>query len=84
MTAWLAVFAAAFTWVGLKSFQQLSVMHHRLGAIWPVSLGMACTEFFVVVNIARGDPWVILPLWLGGALGCTVSMVAHKRWRERS
>lgn len=84
MTAWLAVFAASFALVGIKAAQQLNVMHHRLGAIWPTGLAFAVAEFAVVVRVAKGEPWVILPLWLGGALGCTVSMVLHKRLRERS
>lgn len=83
MTAWFAVFAASFLLVAVKAAQQLNVVHHRLLAIWPTGFVFACAEFAVVVRVAKGDPWVILPLWLGGALGCTASMIAHKRWRER-
>lgn len=81
----LALAAATFAHVSLKAAQQLNVVHHRLWWVPPTSLLLAAVEVYVVVRVAASG-WglgVVLPMALGGASGCMLVMVAHKRIRER-
>ena len=80
---YLLAFAASFVFVLLKAMQQLNVVHHQLWWVMPTSMSMAVCEVFVVANVAHlGWGWIVLPVGLGGGLGCVVAMVAHKRVRE--
>lgn len=76
-------FAAAFLFVALKAFQQLSVVHHRVWWVVPTSMLMAVCEVFVVAKVAAsGWGWIVLPIGLGSGLGCLVAMFIHKGLRE--
>jgi hypothetical protein len=75
-------FAASFVFVLLKAFQQLNVVHHQVWWIMPVSFGMATCEVMVVANVATaGWGWIVLPIGLGGGLGCLSAMWLHRRFR---
>ncbi len=85
MVTALALFCATFLHIALKACQQLNVIHHRLWWVPPVSLALAAVEVYVVVQVASSG-WgfdVVLPMAAGGASGCMLMMVAHKRVRER-
>lgn len=71
--------------IGLKSTQQLNVMHHRVWWVPPTSLCLASVEVYVVARVARSG-WgleVVLPVALGGATGCILAMEWHRRARKR-
>lgn len=88
---YLSAFAVSFLYVALKSFQQLNVMHHKILWVWPVSLGMGLCEVFLVGTIAVtavSEGWLEMSflgvsLGLGGAVGATLSMILHKKIREK-
>ncbi len=79
-TAWLLVFIASFAFIGLKAAQQRAVAWQVYWVVPLVGAGLAAVEFYVIVVIAQGEPWVILPLWLGGSSGCLCSMWLTRRW----
>ena len=85
-------FLASFTYVALKAFQQLNVMHHRIGWIIPISYGMAICEFLLVGFIAIASIHavsdfekiiLVFQIGTGGAVGAIVSMILHKRMRGK-
>lgn len=83
VTPWIAVFAASYAYIGLKAAMQTAVAHGRYAAVIPVGGGLAACEFLVIVNISRGEPWVILPVWLGSSLGCLTAMWVLRHWRVK-
>jgi hypothetical protein len=76
-------FAASFTFVFLKAWQQLNVVHHQLWWIVPTSMAMAACEVFVIWQAAtRGWGWIVIPIGLGSGLGCLASMLLHRKIRR--
>lgn len=91
MLIYLSAFGASVSYVTLKAFQQLSVVHHK-GWAWitPVSLGMGFCEVFIIGTVSftavkTGGFWPMVGLGvaigLGGACGAMIGMSAHKRLR---
>lgn len=80
----VVLFLAATLYVGLRAAQQINVVKGRFLAIWPVSLGMAATDIFVVSSIVAHGWSAVLPLGLGGATGCTISMALNAYFNHRS
>ena len=85
-------FLASFTYVALKAFQQLNVMHHRVGLVIPISYAMAVCEFFLVGFIAIASinaasdidkAFLVFQIGTGGAVGAILSMTLHKRMRNK-
>lgn len=77
----LAAGLAQFIFIALKAFQQLNVMNHKYWWVPPTSMLMAIFEVFVIAMIARSEEaWylIILPVGVGGGLGCIFSMWLHK------
>lgn len=75
-------FFASFVFVGLKAFQQLSVVHHRVWWIVPTSMAMAVCEVYIISNVAKlGWGWIVLAVGLGSGLGCLAAMFIHRRFR---
>jgi hypothetical protein len=76
-------FAASFLFVLLKALQQLNVVHHKVWWVMPTSFGMATTEVFVIANVANmGWGWIVIPIGLGGGMGCIVAMHLHQFLRN--
>ncbi len=61
-------------YVGLRSTQQLNVVHGRYKWLVPTSMGMAVADYYIINTIVAQTPWVILAFGLGGATGCAISM----------
>lgn len=87
----IAPFFASLVYVGLKAYQQLNVVHHRVWAVVPVSYGMAVCEFFLVGYIAmatieatsfNAQAWLVFQIGTGGAMGAVFSMILHKKVRK--
>ena len=77
---YLAVLVASFVSIGLRAMQSLNLVHARWLYVPPVSLGIACADVLVVVNVAR-EGWglVVFPLAVGGTLGCWAAMLLDRR-----
>lgn len=85
MSTLIAAFVASFLFVGLKSAQQLNVVHDQYALVIPTSMLMAACEVYVVANVASaGWHWpLVLSVGFGSGLGCVASMLLHKRMRAR-
>lgn len=82
MSAYLVAGLASFVFVFLKALQQLNVVHGNRWWVLPTSFAMATCEVAVVANMAKfGWGWIIIPVGLGGGLGCLVAMEFHRRIR---
>lgn len=82
----LAAGLAQFIFIALKAFQQLNVMNHKYWWVAPTSMLMAVFEVFVIAMIARSEEsWylIVIPVGIGGSLGCMFSMWLHKRLMNR-
>jgi CBS-domain-containing membrane protein len=83
MNEYLLVFLSMYAMVGLRAFQQLNVTLDRRLWVMPTSLGLAVTEVAVIASVAHaGWGWVVVPVALGGGLGCLSAMALHKRMRR--
>ena len=83
----LAAGVAQFINIALKAFQQLNVMNYKYRWIPPTSMCMAVFEVFIIAMIARTqDSWylIIIPVGIGGCLGCMFSMWVHKRLMSKN
>lgn len=76
---YLLAFCASFVFVGLRSFQQLNVVHRKYWWVMPTSMCMAACEVFLISTAARGYGWIVVAMGLGAGLGCMCSMWIHGR-----
>jgi hypothetical protein len=83
MHPFLLLALASFAFIGLRAFQQLNVMHHRIAWVVPTSGLMAITEVTILVNAVQQGWWSWVPMFIGGSTGCVVSMLLHKRLRDK-
>jgi hypothetical protein len=72
----LMLFLANFIFIGLKAWQQRNVAFLKYGSVFVVSNLMAVVEVFVIFYVAKIGPsfHTILPIGIGGALGCLTAM----------
>lgn len=81
---YLLAFFSAFIFVGLKSTQQLHVVHKNYWWIVPTSMLMASCEVYVVATVAKnGWGWMVLAIGLGSGLGSLLATWAHSKLFER-
>lgn len=77
---YLAAFACSFLNIGLRSWQQLNVMHRKYLWIVPTSLMMAVCEALILFKLVNnGFGWVVLAIGLGGGLGSLCSTYLHSK-----
>lgn len=77
----LTTFAASFTFIFLRAFQQRNVAFDNYMAILPTSLLMAATEVVVIANIATMG-WhipLVLAVGLGSGTGALTAAIVHKK-----
>lgn len=76
LAAAATLFAANFCFIGLKAWQQRNVAYLKYGSVFFVSNALAAVEIFVIYTVAKSGPTLatILPVGLGGALGCVTAM----------
>lgn len=79
----LSIALPAFLFVGLRSIQQLNVMHHRISWVIPTSLCMALCEVTSLLNVIKGGWWSWVPMFAGGCSGCVLAMHLHLVMRRR-
>lgn len=84
MGSYLLAFVAAFAFVFLKAFQQLSVVHKNYAWILPTSMCMATCEVYVIATTAKNG-WGLLVLFIGfgSGLGAMASMYIHGRFIKK-
>jgi len=81
--AHLAIAAAALIHVGLRAFQGINVVDGHWLRVPPTGLGIAVAEVVVVGGVVTEGWGAVLPLFLGGVLGCWSAMLANERLAER-
>jgi hypothetical protein len=69
--------------VGLKSFQQLNVVHDRVWAIIPTSIVLTTVDYTVITWVVLGGATIYQCLALGFAAGCgcITATKVHRRTR---
>lgn len=80
---YVTLFITSLIFVGLRSFQQLNVAHDRFWWVPPTSACMAVVEVLTVTTIMKsGSLWAAIPMGIGAAIGCIISMLIHRRMRN--
>ena len=78
--SYFLAFLASLAYIFLKATQQLQVVNFRYARILPVSMGLAFTEVFILVNVIQTahdtTGLVILAtcIGLGAGIGCLLAM----------
>lgn len=81
---YIALFGNCFIMVFLKAWQQQNVIHRQYYWVMPTSIALAFVEVYMIFTVAhRGFGPIIIPIALGSALGCMVSMWLHDRVLNR-
>ncbi len=76
----LTLFITSFIFVGLRSIQQLNVVHKCYMWIVPTSMLMATCEVYVIATSSHvGWGLMVLPIGIGGGLGSLCSTYLHSR-----
>ena len=84
LATYALAFTATFVYVFLKAIQQLNVVRAKYIWIVPTSFAMAvCEVYTVVVAAERGWGLIVLPIGLGGGLGCVLAVWVHGRFIKR-
>lgn len=79
----LLAFLISTTYVFVKAFQQQNVIHQEYKWVLPVSFIMAACEVSIIGMVAWNKSfWMIIPIGLGGGIGCMTSMYIHKLMRK--
>jgi NAD/NADP transhydrogenase beta subunit len=77
-------FASSFFFVGLKSTQQLNVVHKAYWWILPTSMLMAVCEVYVVATVAKnGFGWIVLAIGFGAGLGAMLATWLHSKFIQQ-
>lgn len=80
----ISSFLVAFVSVFLKAWQQINVIHERYKLVPLVSILMAMCEVSVVLLVANTlSFWLFIPIGIGGALGCMLSMYLNHKYKKR-
>jgi hypothetical protein len=72
-------FVASFTFIFLKAFQQLNVVHKQYLLVMPTSMLMSACEIGIDRPGGRqGWGWLVVFTGAGGGIGCVAAMYLHK------
>lgn len=78
---YVTAFLSSMVYIGLKSAQQLNVVHKAYWWIIPTSLAMATCEVYIIATIAKsGLGWLIVAVGLGGGIGSILATYLHGRF----
>lgn len=75
----ITAFIVSFVYIYLKAWQQINVMRKRYKAVPVVAMLMALCEVTTVGLIVHTSFWLFIPIGIGGALGCLLSMWRNHR-----
>lgn len=79
----IAAFFTAAIYVGLRSYQQLNVVHLNYKLVPPISMAMAAADYFLIHTIVSSTPIVVIACGLGGAAGCMISMYVESKVNKK-
>ncbi len=79
----MILFLSTFVMVFLMAFQQQNVIHSKYKMAALTSFAIAIFQFSLYKEIITSDYIGILYMGLGGALGVTLSMYTHTKWRNK-
>ena len=79
----MVLFITTFIMVFLMAFQQQNVTHHKYKAACVTSFAIAVVQFLLYKAIITSAYIGIVYMGIGGALGVTLSMYLHTKWRNR-
>jgi hypothetical protein len=83
MHLYLILLVTTAVFIAARAFQQLNVQHDRYWWVPPTTTTMAVCEVVSITSIVKsGSLWAIVPLAVGGTLGCWFAMWLHKRLRK--
>ena len=71
---YLIAFSVSLTYIYLKAWQQINVIHKRYKQMPIPSLLMALCEVSIIGLVVKNGFWVFIPIGIGGALGCMLSV----------
>lgn len=74
---YLSAFFISMVYVGLRSFQQLNVMHSKYAWVPVVSMLMAFADYWMINAIVQSTPAIAVSIGLGGATGACISMAIY-------
>lgn len=84
MILYLTAFACSFLNIGLRSWQQLNVVHRKYWWIVPTSMLMAVCEALILFKLVHsGFGWVVFAIGLGGGLGSLCSTWLHAKLNDK-
>lgn len=75
----VTAFLVSFTYIYLKAWQQINVVQKRYKSVPVVAMLMALCEVTTVGLIVHTSFWLFIPIGIGGALGCLLSMWRNHR-----
>lgn len=78
------VFTAMFALVFIRAFQQRNVAHLHYRAIMPTSFAFAILDIVVITEVVKQGMTaeLVVPMALGGGLGCMTSMKVHETYMK--
>jgi len=77
---YILAFLTSFLNIGLRSWQQLNVVHRKYWWILPTSIAMACCEALILINVVHsGFGLIVAAIGLGGGLGSICSTYLHSK-----
>lgn len=79
MLPFLTAFTVSFVYTYLKAWQQINVMQKRYKAVPLVAILMALCEVTTIGLVVHTSFWLFIPIGIGGALGCLLSMWRNHR-----
>lgn len=81
----MVLFFSTLALVFLLGMQQQNVTHGHHGWSFITSLPIAMANVAFVKLAGVASFWeAVLPMWIGGALGASLSMVVHRRFIRRA
>lgn len=75
----VTAFLVSFVYIYLKAWQQINVMQKRYKAVPLVAMLMALCEVTTIGLVVHTSFWLFIPIGIGGALGCLLSMWRNHR-----
>lgn len=67
----------------MKAAQQLNVSHGHYWRVPIASAGLAFAEVTVMVSVVRNGMATVVPIAIGGTLGCWSAMLAYREIARR-
>ena len=77
------LFLSSFLGVFLLGLQQQNVIHGHYKLAGFTSMLIAVTQYGIITGVVANGPIAIVIIGIGGALGITTSMYAHRKWIKK-